>query len=69
LKYKDVKSNVIYFVNEVNGLPMVCYVIPNAIINMTPQPYYIYDSLEEAQTALKEMSIHYGWKPLKEGEI
>ena len=30
---------------------------------------YIYDSLEEAQTALKEMSIHYGWKPLKEGEI
>lgn len=48
---------------------MVCYVIPNAIIDMTPQPYYIYDSLEEAQTALKEMSIRYGWKPLKEGEI
>lgn len=69
MRYKDESTSVIYFADKVNGLPMVCYVIPNAIIDMTPQPYYIYDSLEEAQTALKEMSIRYGWKPLKEGEI
>lgn len=68
MKYKDVKSNVIYFADEVNGMPTVCYVFPNAIINMTPQPYYVYNSLEEAQIALKEMSIRYGWKKLKEGE-
>ena len=69
MRYKDESTSVIYFADKVNGLPMVCYVIPNAIIDMTPQPYYIYDSLEEAQTALKEMSIRYGWKPLQEGEI
>lgn len=59
MRYKDESTSVIYFADKVNGLPMVCYVIPNAIIDMTPQPYYIYDSLEEAQTALKEMSIRY----------
>lgn len=68
MKYKDENTNVIYFTDEVNGMPMICYIIPNAIVNMTPQPCYIYDSLEEAQTALKEMSTYYGWKPLKEGE-
>ena len=55
LKYKDESANVVYFADEVNGMPMVCYVIPNAIVNMTPQPYYIY--------------AMDGWKPLKEGEI